>query len=75
MKPSEDFVQGWLHAFMTAFATGSLGAYPAKLAGVDVVIVGRLVPGDGPGLTDSVPLAVIITDELAEMLDLTEVRS
>ena len=75
MKPDGDYVHAAIAAFAQVLAAGDLIAYPARLAGVDVVVLGREVASETPGCSDSAPYMVIVTDELAAQFDLSEARS
>lgn len=75
--PDYDYVRDFLASFDATRMLEQLIAYPVTIAGVRVVVLGRGLTAES-GIEDnhdSVPLAVIVTDELAAVMDLTEVRS
>lgn len=74
--PDERFVRGVLTAFDTMRLDGNLIAYPAKLAGIEVIVLGRIVPTRGsPGTYDSAPYFVVVNDQISAALDITEAQS
>ena len=72
--PDEAYVRQAIDAFASLCRSDALIAYPAKLAGVSVVVLGRAVPGREPGLWDSAPYMVIVNDDLAKKLDVSEAQ-
>lgn len=76
-KPDENEVQGAVAALDYLRRTGQLMAYPVVIDGCRVTVLGQVLPaasGDS-SLRDTKPVMVIVTNELAAKMDLTEVRS
>lgn len=74
-KPDYAYVTAAIDHFAQLCCSPELTAYPARLAGVDVVVLGRRQPGSRDGLWDVAPYMVIVTDELAEKFDLSPARA
>ena len=72
--PDADYVTAFLTGFDHVRSAHILCAYPVMLDGVRVIVLGRLEPQEN-GKFSSSPYAVIVNDELAAKMDLTEVRS
>lgn len=73
-QPDESEVRGALAALNLVISLGELCAYPVTIDGVRVTVLGRIKPKSN-GLFDSTPIMVIVNDELATKMDLTEARS
>jgi hypothetical protein len=76
-KPDKEEIYGALAALDFIRAANQMVAYPVHLEGVRCTVLGRvqLAKSGLPDAYDSVALMVIVNDELAAKMDLTEVRS
>lgn len=77
VAPDQAYVEGFIKGFDFLRRTGQMVAYPVHIDGVRCISIGRVQAAESgnPENRDVAPYLVIVNDELAAKMDLSEART